>query len=113
MATPETKRPTFAADAIPSDIKNGTFLGNPALDNLVTCVIALGTELWATKRRLKVVESVMAKTGVTTEMVEKYMPTEQENAAWEKDRDRFIELTLGSLGNDGFRGIAADFPKRG
>jgi hypothetical protein len=73
----------------------------------------MSAEMWATKRRLKVVEAVMAKKGVTPDMIEKYVPSEQELASWEKDRDRFIELALGSLGNEGTRGIAADFPKRG
>ena len=52
----------------------------------------------------------MAKTGVTPEMIEKYAPTDQERADWERDRDRFIELTLGSLANAGTRGIGSDFP---
>lgn len=110
MSNPDTKRETFAAEAIPSDVKNSVFLGNPAVDNLVSCMIAMGTELWATKRRLKVIEAVMAKTGVTPEMIEKYAPTDQERADWERDRDRFIELTLGSLANAGTRGIGSDFP---
>jgi hypothetical protein len=113
MPAADTKHPTYAVDAIPSDIKNGVFLGNPVTDNVVSCVIALATEMWSTKRRLKVVEAVMAQHGVTPDMVEKYTPTDQQKAEWEKDRDRFIELTLGSLGNQGFRSMAADFPKRG
>ena len=48
MSNPDTKRETFAAEAIPSDVKTSVFLGNPAVDNLVSCLIALGTELWAT-----------------------------------------------------------------
>jgi len=112
MANPKAKRETYTAEAVPSDVKNGVFLGDPILDNVVSCVIAMGTELWATKRRLKVVEAVMAKSGVTAAMVEKYVPSTQEVAEWERDRDRFIELTLGSLGNDGFRPAGSDFPKR-
>jgi hypothetical protein len=113
MANAESKRPTYAADAIPSDVKNGVFLGNPMLDNVVSCLVAMGAELWATKRRLKVMEAVMAKKGITAAMIEQYVPTEQEKADWERDRDRFTELTLGALANDGMRGFAAPFPKRG
>lgn len=113
MANPDKSRPTFAAEAIPSDIKNGVFLGNSILDNVVTCLIAMGAELWSTKRRLKVIEAVMTKTGVTPEMIEKYVPSEAETAEWEKERDRFIDLALGSLGNEGFRSVSASFPKRG
>jgi hypothetical protein len=113
MPAADTKHQTYAVDAIPSDIKNGVFLGNPVSDNLVSCVIALATEVWSTRRRLKVVEAVMAEHGVTPDAIEKYVPSAEQTAAWEKDRDRFIDLTLGSLANQGFRTMAADFPKRG
>lgn len=105
-------RQTYAVEAIPSDVKTGMFLGNPALDNVVSCVIAMNAEMWAMRRRMKVMESVMAQKGVTTELIEKYVPTEAEKVAWEQDRDRFISLTLGSLGDQGFRGFSTDFPKR-
>ncbi|MSO99412.1 MAG: hypothetical protein EXR11_14560 [Rhodospirillaceae bacterium] len=113
MAAPESNRPTFATDAIPSDVKSGVFLGNSILDNVVSCLIAMGTELWSTKRRLKVIEAVMAKNGVTNDMIEKYVPSDAEKAEWEKDRDRFIDLTLGPMSNEGIRDMAAGFPKRG
>ena len=113
MANTESMPPTFASDALPSDVKNGVVLNNPIIDNLVSCMIAMGTEVWATKRRMKVLEAVLSKHGVTEDMIEKYVPSDLEKAAWEKDRDRFVELTLGSFGNAGFRSFAADFPKRG
>jgi hypothetical protein len=53
MAKLNTTRPTYTADAIPSDITDAQYLGNPILDNLVSTVIAMGTEVWATKRRLR------------------------------------------------------------
>lgn len=104
-------RPTYAAEAIPSDVKTGMFLGNPALDNVVSCVIAMTAEMWSMRRRMKVMEAVMAKNGVTPELIEKYVPSEGEKVAWEQDRDRFISLTLGPLGDQGFRGFSTDFPK--
>ena len=107
------KRETFTVDAIPSDVKNAVMLGNPVLDDVVSCMIAMGTEVWATKRRLKVLEAVMAKHGVTPEMIETYVPTDAQKAEWERDRDRFVDLTLGSFGNDAFRPWGTDFPKRG
>jgi hypothetical protein len=113
MANTETAHPTFASDAIPSDVKNAVFLNNPIMDNLVSCMIAMGTEVWSTKRRMKVLEAVLSKHGVTQDMIEAYVPTDLEKAEWEKDRDRFVELTLGSFGNAGFRSFTADFPKRG
>ncbi len=113
MANADSKHLSVATEAIKSDVKNGVFLGNGVLDNVVSCLIAMSAEMWSTKRRLKVVEAVMAKKGITSEMIEKYVPSAEEQAMWEKDRDRFIELALSPLGNEGTRGIAADFPKRG
>jgi hypothetical protein len=55
---------------------------------------------------------VMARNGITPEMIEKYVPSEAEKAAWESDRDRFVDLTLGSLANDGYRAVGSNFPKR-
>ena len=31
---------------LPSDVKNAVFLNNPIMDNLVSCMIAMGTEVW-------------------------------------------------------------------
>jgi hypothetical protein len=113
MAETKFNRPTHAAKAIPSDINNVSFLGNPVLDNLVSVVVAMGTEVWATKRRMKVMESLLVKKGITPEMMEKYVPTADEATAWEKDRDRFIEMTFSALANDGRLAASAPFPKRG
>ncbi len=112
MAAPDPKRPTHTAEAIPSDVKNGLFFGNAAVDNLMSCMIAMGAEVWATKRRLHVMEAVMAKHGITAEMIEKYVPSAAEQAAWEADRDRFVGLTLGPLADEAYRPVGATFPKK-
>jgi hypothetical protein len=113
MAKLKTTRPTFTADAIPSDINDAVFLGNPVLDSLVSSMIAMGSELWETKRRLKVMQAVMDKNGITKDMIEQYMPTDEENAEWEADRDRFIDLTFGPLANPGTTSWTTDFPHGG
>jgi hypothetical protein len=113
MADTKFDRPTFAIKAIPSDVSNVSFLGNSVLDNLVSVVVAMGTEVWATKRRMKVMESLLVKKGIAPEMIEKYVPTAEEATAWEKDRDRYIEMTFGALGNEGNLSASAPFPKRG
>ena len=113
MAETKFNRPTFAVKAIPSDVNNASFLGNPVLDNLVSVVVALGTEVWATKRRMKVMESLLVKKGITPDMIEKYVPSADEAAAWEKDRNRFIVMTFNALGNEGYLSASAPFPKRG
>lgn len=112
MADLNSKRPTYAAEAIPSDIDRAVFLGNPLLDNMMSSMIAMGTEMWAMKRRMKVMEAVMAKNGVTSEMLETYVPTAEEEAAWKADRDRFIELVYGPLAREGDLKVSSDFTHR-
>jgi hypothetical protein len=72
----------------------------------------MGAEVWATKRRLHVMEAVMAQKGITPEMLEQYVPSEAQKAAWEADRDRFVDLTLGPLANEPYRPVGSNFPKR-
>ena len=113
MTAPAKNRPTYTVEAIPTDVTNGVLLGNASVDKLVSCMIAMGTELWATQRRLKVIEALMAQKGITPAMIEQYVPSAEEAAAWEKDRDRFVDLTFSPLGDDGFRPASADFPHHG
>jgi hypothetical protein len=105
-------RPTYTVEAIPSDVNNGVFLGSTALDNVISCVVAMGAELWATKRRLLVMEAVMQGRGITPEMIEKFVPSAAQAAAWEKERDRYIDLTLAPLSNEGFRTVGSERPER-
>ncbi|HEY6644652.1 hypothetical protein [Povalibacter sp.] len=112
MTAPDKARQTFTVEAIPTDISNGAFFGNAAVDNVVSCLIAMGTEMWATQRRLKVIEAVMATKGITPEMIEQYVPTAEETVAWERDRNRFVDMAFGALADDGFRPASAEFPKR-
>jgi len=76
------------------------FLNNPALDNLMSVVIALGSEFWALQKRMNVVEVLLEKGGsVSKEMIESYRPAEGEDAAWEAQRDRFTKRVYGFLEN--------------
>lgn len=113
MAKLKTTRPTYTADAIPSDIEEAVYLGNPILDNLVSTVIAMGTEMWETKRRLKVVEALLEEKGVTNEMIEKFVPSDEQTSAWEADRDSFIDLAFGPLARAGTKDFKTGFAKRG
>jgi hypothetical protein len=99
MADVKSKKPTYTTDFIPaSDARHNAFLGNPVIDGLVNTVIALGTELWATKRRAKIVESLLAaKRPVTKETIEAYVPTPEEEKAWQQERDEMIKATYGSF----------------
>ncbi len=93
-----SKRPTHTVDFIPGDTRNSVFLGNPLLDGMVTAIMALGAEVWANKRRLKVIESLMAaKREVTPAAIEAYVPSPEEERGWEAERDQLVKLMFGSL----------------
>ena len=78
------------------------FLGNPVLDSLVNAVVALGAELWAMKRRSKIVESLAAaKRLPTAEAIEHYLPTPEEEAAWAAERREMIKMTYGMFATAG------------
>ena len=101
---PEVKsnRPTHTVDFIPAqDGRHVSFMGNPVIDNLMHTVVVLGTELWAVKRRGKIVESLLAqKKHVTPEAIEAYRPTPEEEKAWAADRDARIKAAYGTVAVD-------------
>lgn len=106
-------RQTYTTQSIPTDVKVSQFLGNPALDNVVSCLVAMNAEMWALRRRVHVMQAVMSQKGITDQMVEQYVPSASEEAAWEKDRDRFVSLTLGHLGDPSYMSFGSDFPREG
>ncbi len=111
----KSKRPTHTTDFIPgNDARHNSFLGNPVIDNLVSTVIALGTELWAVKRRNKIVESLLAaKRPVTLEAIETYVPTPEEEKTWAADRDAMIKATYGTFASNVGAPMAAPTKERG
>jgi hypothetical protein len=44
-------------------------------------------------------------------MIETYMPTAEQEAEWQKDRDRFIDLTYSPLLREGDLPVSADFTR--
>ncbi len=87
------QRKTYATPAQPSDIDRAVFLGNAAIDNMFTAMMAMAAELWAVRRRQKIVEAVLAKRGLaTTELIEAYVPTADETARWQAERDTFVKM---------------------
>lgn len=114
MATrkPKADRPSYASDFIPSDVERAVFLGNPMLDNMMASMIALGTEMWSMRRRMKVLEALLEGKGITNEMVEQYVPTADQEAAWQKDRDRFINLTYSPMLRQGDLPISSKFTRK-
>ena len=99
MADAKSAKPTHTTDFIPAvDARHTAFLGNPVIDALVHTVMALGTELWAAKRRAKIVESLLAANRqVSPQAIETYVPTPSEEKAWAAERDEMIKATYGSF----------------
>jgi hypothetical protein len=98
MATDKKDRPTYATDYIKGDWDKAVYLDNPHSDNLMTAFLNLGAEHWALKRRVMVLEKLIAeKKVIDPAAVEAYEPTEAERAAWTAERDDFIQRTFAVL----------------
>lgn len=95
---PAYSRPTYAIDFIPANTHDSVFLGSPAFDHAIRLNIVLGSEAWVAKRRLKIVESLVAKNIMpTAARIEAYVPTDAENKAWSTERNQFIKDNFGPL----------------
>lgn len=93
----ETDRPTYAREFLKSDVDKVAFYDHPMIDNIVTSILALGSEIWSNQRRTLVLERLLEEKGITRDMVESYMPTDQDVAEWQTERDRFVERALSPL----------------
>lgn len=86
-------------DYVPMQVDD-VFLDNPALDNVTSAVIALGSEFWALQTRMNVMETLLEENGsITKEMIENHRPTQDQRAALDEQRDRFIKRVYGFLAN--------------
>lgn len=99
MKSNKSKSRDDVSPAIPSNVDQMVLLGDARLDAIMTTVVALGSELWTTKRRVKVLERVLSDGGIGTAEVEAYQPTPAETAQWNAERDRFIAAIYGHLAN--------------
>ena len=111
MATSKSDRPVHTNEFIKSDTQNAVFMGNAALDDMMNVLISLSSDIWAVKRRQKVMESLLAAKGITREMVEQYHPTEAEVAEWQAERDVFIRRTFSHMARTAELAIDAPQPK--
>lgn len=82
----------------PGDGKNPVYFENPMIDALVSVTMELGAAQWVQHERLPIMEKLLSEKGlVTTEMIEKYAPTDEERAATKKARDEFIGRLYGAF----------------
>lgn len=97
----KTDRSTYAADFFATDVDKVRFYENPMTDNILTSILALGAEIWSNKRRTMVLERLLEEKGVTRDMIESYMPTDEDVAEWQAERDRFVDMVMGPLMREG------------
>ncbi|MSO98599.1 MAG: hypothetical protein EXR11_10340 [Rhodospirillaceae bacterium] len=94
-------RPKAASDFIKSDSDNAVFLGNPHIDNLMTIVIAMGAEIWADRQRMRIIEHLLETKGkVTKDMVEQFVPSDEQKAAWGAERDAMAKRVYSVMARD-------------
>ena len=68
------------------------------LDRLGQALITLTKELWVTKDRLRILEAVLADSGVITPgAVDGFQPDDALLKMLDKDREQLIEQVLGAL----------------
>lgn len=104
MSSNKDNPTTYTTPAIESEVGKKVLLGDPRLDSLMTSVVALGSELWTTKRRMHVMESLLAAKGVGEKEIEQYTPTAEETLKWNTERDRFIAAVYGHNADQGKSG---------
>ena len=91
MSASDDKSETYTEDFFPHDSNRSVLLKDAVTDNAVTAIINLGAELWATRRRLSVIEQLLYEgTRITPEAIEQYMPSQKVAQRWEDERDEFI-----------------------
>lgn len=94
----QQKRPGYAAPYVKGDFDRAVYLGDPHVDNLMAVVTALGAENWTLRRRLMVLERFLAERElVDLDAVEAYEPTAAEKAAWDAEREDFMDRVFGVL----------------
>jgi hypothetical protein len=93
--------PAYTTSFVPADSDQVRFYDDPIIDNIVTAIVALGMETWSIRRRSLVLERLLEQKGVSRDMIEGYMPTDEDVAEWEIERDRFVGKVMGSLMREG------------
>lgn len=91
MADAKDERPDFAVPFVKGDWDRVTYTDNTHIDNLMDALIGLGAEVWTLKRRNMVLEKFLDQKKIAPkELVEAYVPSDEERVEWAKQRDDFI-----------------------
>lgn len=109
-------RPTYATQAVKHDTDNQVFLDNPHVDSLITVVIALGAEIWESRHRMLIMERLLETKGkVTEELIEQYVPSEEDAQRWDALKAAMTERVYSVLGRDtsATKSFTSPFPYEG
>ena len=83
---------TGTASFIKGDWDRAVYLDSPHTDNLMVAFLGLSGEHWALRRRMMVLETLLAKNkSVDLATLEAYEPTAEQKVAWDAERDDFIK----------------------
>ncbi len=93
----QTDRPTHVTDFFATDVDKVKFYDDQMTDNIVTAILTLGSEIWTNRRRTLVLERLLEEKGVTRDMIESYMPSDEDVAEWRTERDRFVTALMNPL----------------
>lgn len=111
MADKQKDRADYAVDFVKSDYDKAVITDNAHTDNLMTAVLNLAGEVWVLRRRSLIAEKLAnQKVFATAAAIDAYVPSAEENAAWQRERDTFIERTLSVLTRPGKRLEGASIP---
>lgn len=97
-----------ATDFIDHGSDSYTFLKDPVVDALVQIVLELGAETWITRRRMLVLERLLANHGIlAAELIETFTPSPEDEALWRQERDRMVKSVYAALARRPLRGDEA------
>jgi hypothetical protein len=100
-AAPGTGRRSATDGFIDADSDNISLFPQQVVDNMMHVLIDMGAELWAVRRRMAILERVLEKVGVSSNDVEQYTPSAEDQRAWQQERDIFIRRAFGALTRKG------------
>jgi hypothetical protein len=87
-----------ASEFIDHGSETYAFLQDPVVDALVQVVIELGSETWITRRRMLVLERILAAQGlVAPAQIETFTPSPEDEALWRQERDRMLRSVYAAL----------------
>lgn len=103
-------RPTYTSEYFKADTHRAKFFGDIMMDNVITAVVALGAEVWTNRQRQKILEALLEEKGVTTEMIESFMPSDGQREKWKEERDAFVARTMHVLAREADLKTSSDWP---